>query len=66
MAVSNDTPDLPEKTPLKQDEILDACRRRDIAELQRLADAPGGFLSDELRQQACEIVHARTSRMPSP
>lgn len=47
------------KSP-KEDEILDACRRRDIEELQSLAELPGGFVTDELRQQAC------TSAPPPP
>lgn len=38
----------------KEDVILDACRRRDIDELQTLAESRGGFLTDELRQEACE------------
>lgn len=38
----------------KEDEILDACRQRDIAALQSLALSTGGFMTDELRQQACK------------
>lgn len=38
----------------KAQEIVDACRRRDIEGLQALAESPGGFIRDELRQQACE------------
>lgn len=41
---------------LKAREIIDACRRRDIEGLQALAESPGGFIRDELRQQACEFV----------
>lgn len=40
------------KSP-KEDTIRDACRRRDIEELQSLAESPGGFVTDELRQEAC-------------
>ena len=40
---------------LKVQEIIDACRRRDIEGLQALAESPGGFIRDELRQQACEL-----------
>lgn len=40
---------------LKAQEIIDACRRRDIEGLQALAESPGGFIRDELRQQACEL-----------
>lgn len=39
----------------KEDEVLDACTRRDIEHLQALALSPGGFVTDELRQQACEL-----------
>lgn len=41
---------------LKAREIIDACRRRDIEGLQALAESPGGFVTDNLRQQACELV----------
>lgn len=41
----------------KQDKILHACRWRNIEELQVLAESPGGFLTDELRQQACQSQH---------
>lgn len=41
---------------LKAQEIVEACRRRDIEGLQALAESPGGFIKDELRQQACEFV----------
>lgn len=41
---------------LKAREIIDACRRRDIEGLQALAESPGGFIRDELRQQACEFM----------
>lgn len=40
----------------KEDEILDACRRRDFQRLQALAESPGGFVTDELRQHACESI----------
>ncbi|KAI2624299.1 hypothetical protein GGR54DRAFT_595878 [Hypoxylon sp. NC1633] len=36
----------------KQSRILDACRRRDIGDLQVLAISRGGFLSDAIRRQA--------------
>lgn len=38
----------------KEAKIRDACKRRDIQELQALAQSSGGFLTDELRQQACK------------
>lgn len=39
----------------KEDEVLDACERRDVKQLQALAQSRGGFVTDELRQQACEF-----------
>lgn len=56
----------------KVDKILDACRRRDIEELQSLAESPGGFVTDVVRQQACESkschirVHLRAAAHHSP
>lgn len=38
----------------QESRILDACRRRDIDDLQVLAVSRGGFLSDAIRRQACE------------
>ena len=43
--------------------ILDACRRRDIEELQSLAESPGGFMTDGLRQQACELRFGYSCRL---
>ncbi|KAI0161770.1 rab-GTPase-TBC domain-containing protein [Hypoxylon sp. FL1284] len=40
----------------KQARILDACRRKDIDDLQVLAISPGGFLSDAIRSQAWPIL----------
>lgn len=37
----------------KASDILDACRWRDIGRLKSLAEAEGGFLTDNLRQRAC-------------
>lgn len=50
---SGDEPNERVRDP-KEDEILEACCRRDIAALQSLALSTGGFITDELRQQACE------------
>ncbi|KAI0152178.1 hypothetical protein F4776DRAFT_15425 [Hypoxylon sp. NC0597] len=36
--------------------IIDACRRRDIDDLQTLAVSKGGFLSDAIRRQAWPIL----------
>lgn len=41
----------------KQDEIRAACAEADLAELQRLAESSGGFLTDSLRQLACTPFH---------
>ncbi|KAL1854375.1 GTPase-activating protein gyp8 [Diaporthe australafricana] len=41
---------------LKAREIIDACRRRDIEGLQALAESPGGFITDNLRQQAWPVL----------
>lgn len=38
----------------RQARILDACRRKDIEDLQAIAVSNGGFLSDTIRSQACE------------
>ncbi|ROW02204.1 hypothetical protein VSDG_02463 [Cytospora chrysosperma] len=40
----------------KREKILDACRRRDIEELQSLAESPGGLLTDALRQHAWPVL----------
>lgn len=40
----------------KEARILDACERRDIEDLQALAQSSGGFLTDELRRQACKSI----------
>jgi hypothetical protein len=37
----------------KAAEIIEACKWKDISRLRSLAEAPGGFLSDTLRRQAC-------------
>lgn len=37
----------------KQNDIRVACAEADVAELQRLAESAGGFLTDSLRQLAC-------------
>lgn len=38
----------------EQARISSACDARDVEELRALAIAPGGFLSDQLRAQACK------------
>ncbi|SPQ23720.1 80f825f7-5134-45c8-bb37-e3a80021d49e [Thermothielavioides terrestris] len=40
----------------KKKAILEACRRRDLDALRTLAESPGGFLSDNIRQQAWPIL----------
>lgn len=49
---SEDEPKQSVRDP-KEDEILEACDRRDIAALQSYALSNGGFMTDELRQRAC-------------
>lgn len=39
----------------KEARILAACEQWDVEALQELAQSPGGFLTDELRQEACEF-----------
>ena len=45
------SPPLDEK---KAQAILDACNFKNLDGLRALAESPGGFLTDSLRQQACE------------
>lgn len=43
-------------TDKKKDAILEACRQRDLGALRALAESPGGFLTDDIRQQACKLM----------
>ncbi|PSR83694.1 rab-GTPase-TBC domain-domain-containing protein [Coniella lustricola] len=45
-----------EEVLLKKKAIRDACRRRDIQELESLAQSPAGFVTDELRQEAWPVL----------
>ncbi len=38
----------------KKATILEACRTGDLDSLRALAESPGGFLADSIRQQACK------------
>lgn len=38
----------------KKQAILEACERKDLDRLRFLAESPGGFLSDAIRQQTCK------------
>lgn len=38
----------------KKEAILKACEDRDLAALRELAESPGGFLADSIRQKACK------------
>lgn len=38
----------------KEHAILDACRWKNLDALRSLAESPGGFLTDRVRQQACK------------
>ena len=49
----------------KKQAILHACRTRDLARLRSLAESPGGFLSDDLRQQACMCLPSFDITSPS-
>ncbi|KAA8635877.1 hypothetical protein SMACR_01716 [Sordaria macrospora] len=40
----------------KEEAILKACKQRDLTKLRALAESHGGFLSDEIRQQAWPIL----------
>lgn len=57
------TPEKPTFNFKKANKILDACRYRDVAQLKELALSEGGFLSDGLREEACEqppfLLHSR-------
>ena len=37
----------------KTRDILDACEEKDLDRLRTLAEAKGGFMTDELRRKAC-------------
>ena len=53
-ATAADKPDNRDKE--KERAILKACRWKNLSELRCLAESPGGFLTDSLRQQACKSV----------
>ncbi|KAK3352347.1 rab-GTPase-TBC domain-containing protein [Lasiosphaeria hispida] len=40
----------------KEHNILEACRRRNLGDLRILAESPGGFLTDKIRQQAWPVL----------
>ncbi|KAI2473108.1 hypothetical protein F4781DRAFT_427871 [Annulohypoxylon bovei var. microspora] len=48
--------DAPALARTQESRILDACRRRDIDDLQVLAVSRGGFLSDAIRRQAWPVL----------
>ena len=45
---------LDEDNEKKKAIILEACRKGDLDALRALAESPGGFLADSIRQQACK------------
>jgi hypothetical protein len=66
-----DEPNIPEKTDHNEEvaensrekelAIRRACKHRDLNLLRDLADSPGGLLSDNIREEACEsdyILHS--------
>jgi len=40
----------------KEHAILEACRWRNLDALRVLAESQGGFITDKIRQQACECT----------
>lgn len=50
---------LTEKQLEKQSQIHDACRWKDVGALRVLGSTEGGFLTDELRRQACACIIVR-------
>ncbi|KAK3390473.1 rab-GTPase-TBC domain-containing protein [Podospora didyma] len=40
----------------KEEAILEACKWRNLDDLRRLAESPGGFLNDNIRQQAWPVL----------
>lgn len=53
--VDHDAEDAPSLVR-RQARILDACRRRDIDDLQAIAISNGGFISDKIRSQAWPVL----------
>ena len=49
----NGTADAADK---KRAAILEACSQRDLDSLRALAESPGGFLADDIREQACKLL----------
>ncbi|KAK3398661.1 rab-GTPase-TBC domain-containing protein [Sordaria brevicollis] len=47
----------------KEEAILKACKRRDLTKLRELAESQGGFLNDEIRQQAWPILLGLPSKL---
>jgi hypothetical protein len=43
-------------TDEKRKAILEACSQRDLDALRALAQSPGGFLADSIRQRACKCA----------
>ncbi|KAK3688140.1 rab-GTPase-TBC domain-containing protein [Podospora appendiculata] len=52
--VESDDTDAPGRT--REHAILEACRWRDLRGLRALAEQPGGFLTDNIRQQAWPVL----------
>ena len=47
-------------TDEKKKAILEACSQRDLDALRALAQSPGGFLADSIRQRACKCYRGAT------
>ena len=53
-----------EPQPEKKLAIENACARSDVLGLRALAESAGGFLSDDIRRQACTCFWPRSSQHP--
>ncbi|KAM7196410.1 GTPase-activating protein gyp10 [Naviculisporaceae sp. PSN 640] len=45
-----------DKIDEREHQILEACRSRDLAKLRDIAESPGGFMTDTLRQSAWPVL----------
>lgn len=45
-----------DKISEREHEILEACRLGDLEKLRDIAESPGGFMMDRLRQSACKCL----------
>lgn len=45
-----------DKISERERDILESCSRRDLDKLRCIAESPGGFVTDRLRQSACKYI----------